>query len=225
MEAQSRSLIATSTVGKSERNGSTGNGNGAAQSTLASSNDATAVARKTPSLSLMPVDGDMNVVRVHFETSNDSVVMLKTTLLITCLLVIVWFLYAVISQDILPKLRQPTSFFSFLNFRTVVPFVMVMWFIAFCLLSHLIHLNFDLPPGGEMLFADTRSETSQCNVCVLPGGGVSILQFDKERSFLLKGGVQEEEEEKELQLRRGGRSARNETSEGIELRVVEPSRV
>ncbi|KAK9700344.1 hypothetical protein K7432_012236 [Basidiobolus ranarum] len=181
---------------------------------------------RIPSFLLMQVDGDISVVRIHFETSNDSIILLKATLLITCLLVLVLFLYVVITQDIIPKLKHPSSFLSFINFRTVVSFVMILWFIAFCLLSHLVRLNFDVPPEGELFFADIRKELPKCNVCVLPGGEVSLLRLDKEKSELMETDVGvRNERDKEVD----GWSTRavlvpDEGTEAIELREVESTR-
>ncbi|KAK9766577.1 hypothetical protein K7432_004235 [Basidiobolus ranarum] len=147
--------------------------------------DSPNTAKKSPTFCLMQADGDISVVRVHFETSNDSLIMLKAAILISCLVVLVLFLYFVITQDVIPIIRNPTSFLIFLNFRTIVSFVMVIWFIAFCLLSHLVRVNFDMPSEGELFFADIRKESPKCNVCVLPGGEVSLLILDPEKSKLV----------------------------------------
>ncbi|ORY06306.1 hypothetical protein K493DRAFT_310637 [Basidiobolus meristosporus CBS 931.73] len=174
--------------------------------------------KKGPSFLLMQVDGDISIVRIHFETNNDSLILLKATLLVTCLLLLILFLYVVITQDIIPLLRNPSSFLVLLNFRTVVSFVMIIWFIAFCLLSHLVRLNFDLAPEGELFFADIRKELPKCNVCVLPGGEVSMLVLDPEKSQ-----PAERKDSVTSQERKEVRTAllADEDSEAIELREVE----
>ncbi|KAJ2855645.1 hypothetical protein J3B02_002055 [Coemansia erecta] len=104
-----------------------------------------------PRATLLIPDGGVIATRVHYETLNDAMFLLRVTLLssILCLTCVVLLSLATANVDIKLGIMAITSYPKLLFSSTVwsstsvFSAIQVVWFMAYCAFSHLIRLHFN----------------------------------------------------------------------------------
>ncbi|KAJ1813603.1 hypothetical protein LPJ56_003340 [Coemansia sp. RSA 2599] len=104
-----------------------------------------------PRATLLIPDGGVIATRVHYETLNDAMFLLRVTLLssILCLACVVLLSLATANVDIKLGIMAITSYPKLLfsssvwSSTSVFSAIQVVWFMAYCAFSHLIRLHFN----------------------------------------------------------------------------------
>ncbi|KAJ1975606.1 hypothetical protein H4R35_003064 [Dimargaris xerosporica] len=85
------------------------------------------------------------MLRVHYETSDDAIYLVKATLGCTILLAVVVLIFTLVTSDITQLFQGPLVFSTLLSYRTIFSLLILVWYLAYLLFAHLIHTNFDSP--------------------------------------------------------------------------------
>ncbi|KAI8325665.1 hypothetical protein GQ54DRAFT_295259 [Martensiomyces pterosporus] len=104
-----------------------------------------------PRATLLTPDGGVLATRVHYETLNDAVFLAKATLLSSAVCLLSFILLSLASANVdiklgvlaitsYPKLLFSSSVWSS---TSVFAAIQVVWFLAYCLFSHIIRLHFN----------------------------------------------------------------------------------
>ncbi|ORX74163.1 hypothetical protein DL89DRAFT_289782 [Linderina pennispora] len=104
-----------------------------------------------PTATLLTPDGGVLATRVHYETLNDALFLLKATLFasVLCLLAFVILSLASANVDIRLGMLAVTTYPKLLfsspvwSSTSVFAAIQVVWFLVYCLFSHIIRLHFN----------------------------------------------------------------------------------
>ncbi|KAI8866073.1 hypothetical protein GQ42DRAFT_165721 [Ramicandelaber brevisporus] len=92
---------------------------------------------------------------------------LRMTTLSALVVVGLVILFNLITGDLIQLFRHPVLFKYVFSYNTIFAVLQVLWFVAFCIFSHLIRVNFDTPLSliqdafGEPAFYEQYDEQSQ----------------------------------------------------------------
>ncbi|KAI9500218.1 hypothetical protein GGI25_005220 [Coemansia spiralis] len=163
-----------------------------------------------PRATLLIPDGGVLATRVHYETLNDAMFLLRVTLLssVLCLASVVLLSLATANVDIKLGIKAITSYPKLLFSSTVwsstsiFSAILVGWFMVYCIFSHIIRLHFNTtdPPrdwddrNGEwsVVELDVRARPKQSLVSIRGNREADGTEDGPESPSLLPGCVEED---------------------------------